>query len=176
MICVLVIGKMYIPYRAIQYYMSDNMSEQECSKCEREIENIVFGMECDVVQRCISRMATTASWVKCYTCLVGIGGILTTLVVADARLLLPFIAAVFVFCGMDAYYLRMERMFRRAYDSIIEDYLSDCSIRPKHHSMNPYDYAYGVAPFWRVAMSKSVLPFYGMMVTSMVALAVILLI
>lgn len=149
--------------------MSDKMSEEE----RFSSETIMFEMECDVVQRCISRMATTASWVKGYTAVLVTGGLLTVGITHDAKWLLPFVAVVVLFWCLDTYYLWMERMFRKAYNSILEDHdLPDNAIRPRHHSMNPFDYAYSVAPFWRVAVSVSVLPFYGMM---LIALAVVAL-
>jgi hypothetical protein len=66
--------------------------------------------------------------------------------------LLPTVA----FWGLDAYYLRQERLYRRLYDAVRRE---DASIEP--FSMNAQPFADEVAEFLATVLSKTELPFYG---------------
>jgi hypothetical protein len=67
--------------------------------------------------------------------------------------LLPVVA----FWGLDAYYLRQERLYRKLYDAVRR---GDGSVEP--FSMNAQPYAGEVADILATAVSKTELPFYGL--------------
>jgi hypothetical protein len=72
-----------------------------------------------------------------------------------AAALLPMVA----FWGLDAYFLRQERLFRRLYDAVRR---SDSRVEP--FSMDTRDYAAAVPSWLTTAFSGTLLPFYGIVV------------
>jgi hypothetical protein len=63
---------------------------------------------------------------------------------------------VVVFWGLDAYFLRQERLFRSLYDQVR---LRNPAVEP--FSMNAAAHATGVASWWRTLFSPTLMPFYG---------------
>lgn len=72
-----------------------------------------------------------------------------------AAALLPTVA----FWGLDAYFLRQERLFRRLYDAVRR---SDPPVEP--FSMDTRDHAAAVPSWLATALSGTLLPFYGVVV------------
>jgi hypothetical protein len=72
-----------------------------------------------------------------------------------AAALLPMVA----FWGLDAYFLRQERLFRRLYDAVRQ---SDPRVEPL--SMDTRGHAATVASWWATVFSGTLLPFYGVVV------------
>jgi hypothetical protein len=63
---------------------------------------------------------------------------------------------VVVFWGLDAYFLRQERLFRSLYDQVRQH---NPAVEP--FSMNAAAYATGVASWGRILFSRTLAPFYG---------------
>ena len=63
---------------------------------------------------------------------------------------------VLIFWGLDAYFLRQERLFRGLYDQVRQR-----NPRVEAFSMNAAAYAQGVAPWGRMLVSRTLAPFYG---------------
>jgi hypothetical protein len=63
---------------------------------------------------------------------------------------------VLIFWGLDAYFLRQERLFRGLYDQVRQ---RNARIEP--FSMNAAAYASGVASWGRTLISRTLAPFYG---------------
>jgi hypothetical protein len=63
---------------------------------------------------------------------------------------------VVVFWGLDAYFLRQERLFRGLYDQVRQ---RNPAVEP--FSMNAAAYAGGVASWHRTLLSRTLVPFYG---------------
>jgi hypothetical protein len=63
---------------------------------------------------------------------------------------------VLVFWGLDAYFLRQERLFRGLYDQVRQR-----NPRVEPFAMNAAAYASGVAPWGRTLVSRTLAPFYG---------------
>jgi hypothetical protein len=66
------------------------------------------------------------------------------------------ILPVAAFWGLDAYFLRQERLFRRLYDAVRR---SDPGIEP--FSMDTRGFRTAVASWWATLVSVTLLPFYG---------------
>jgi hypothetical protein len=64
---------------------------------------------------------------------------------------------VAAFWGLDAYFLRQERLFRRLYDGVRR---SDPGVEP--FSMEVRGYRATVSSWSRILFSRTLLPFYGM--------------
>ena len=63
---------------------------------------------------------------------------------------------VLVFWGLDAYFLRQERLFRGLYDQVRRR-----NARVEPFAMNAAAYASGVASWRRTLVSRTLAPFYG---------------
>ena len=63
---------------------------------------------------------------------------------------------VVVFWGLDAYFLRQERLFRSLYDQVRQR-----SSAIELFSMNAAAYAIEIASWWRTLFSRTLIPFYG---------------
>jgi hypothetical protein len=63
---------------------------------------------------------------------------------------------VVIFWGLDAYFLRQERLFRCLYDHVRR---RDPEVEP--FSMNASEYAGSVASWLRTLLSRTLCPFYG---------------
>jgi hypothetical protein len=66
------------------------------------------------------------------------------------------ILPVAAFWGLDAYFLRQERLFRRLYDAVRR---SEPGIEP--FSMDTRGFRTAVASWWATLVSVTLLPFYG---------------
>lgn len=76
---------------------------------------------------------------------------------------------VVVFWGLDAYFLRQERLFRGLYDQVRQ---RNPAVEP--FSMNAATYATGVASWSRTLPSRTLMPFYGpVFVTGIILTAVL---
>ena len=71
------------------------------------------------------------------------------------------------FWGLDAYFLRQERLFRRLYDAVRRP---NAGIEP--FSMDTRAVAGAVPSWWATAWSRTLLPFYGVVVLAGLALIV----
>jgi len=78
-----------------------------------------------------------------------------------AAALLP----VGAFWGLDAYFLRQERLFRRLYDAVRR---ADPGIEP--FSMDTRSFLAAVDSWWRTLWSMTLLPYYGVVVLAGLAL------
>jgi hypothetical protein len=65
---------------------------------------------------------------------------------------------VLVFWGLDAYFLRQERLFRGLYDQVRQP---NPAVEP--FSMNAAAHAAGVPSWRRTLLSRTLAPFYGLM-------------
>lgn len=79
------------------------------------------------------------------------------------------IAPLFLFWWLDAYFLHQERLYRKLYDKVAQE-IEPC----EHFGMNAYKYRDEVATLWRVAVSKTLLSFYAVLLIVYIALAIIL--
>ena len=121
---------------------------------EEQIKHLEF------IQGVINRMAGNSFLLKGWT--VTIVSALFVLVGshADRRLLSVVLLPVIVFWGLDAYYLRLERLYRALYDGIRTP--SDEGLQSTEpFSMNVADYGQQVASWFSTLWSVSILPVYG---------------
>lgn len=123
----------------------------------------------EFIQSIVTRMAKNSFLLKGWS--VTLVAAIFVLTVNNPSVYLIFIALfpALAFWGLDAYYLRQERLFRQLYKNAIEE---PDNIRT--FSMDTSGYERNVQNWFDTAISKSVLPFHGAIVST-VALAIVVL-
>ena len=86
---------------------------------------------------------------------------------ANPRFLLVALLPALTFWGLDAYYLRQERLFRKLYDAVWKGTPTDPGKGP--FSMDTSAFNGQVASWWRTCGSKKVAWLYGPMVAAILA-------
>lgn len=66
---------------------------------------------------------------------------------------------LFIFWGLDAFFLRQERMYRKLYEKVAEG-----NVGSSQFTMNASVYKKDTGSYLGVAFSKTLLPFYGAMI------------
>lgn len=108
-----------------------------------------------MIQAIITRMGQNSFSLKGWS--VGLLSALLGFAAADSNIkfaLIAYIPAV-VFWMLDAYYLHQERLFRKLYDAVRKGEL------PADFSMNTKPVAAQVVGVPQVGLSRTLLPFYG---------------
>ncbi len=110
-----------------------------------------------MVQNVITRMASNSFAIKAVTVTITAGVLAFTGAVKDPHpsILLAALVPVVMLWGLDAQYLRLERLFRRLYDAVRRDEVDE------PFSMNIAPYASAEQHVARIAFSWSVFPFYA---------------
>lgn len=123
----------------------------------------------EFIQNIVTRMARNSFLLKGWS--VTLVAAIFALTVNNPSVYLVIIAIfpALAFWGLDAYYLRQERLFRQLYRKVSED-PDDVSA----FSMDTSGYERDVQGWFGTALSKSVLPFHGI-VAGTVVLAIVLL-
>ncbi len=124
----------------------------------------------ELVQAVITRMGQNSFAVKAWA--VGLSAAALALASADtSQWAVPLIGLLpaIVFWGLDGYYLRQEKLFRRLYDAVREGGAAE-------FSMNTSPYSGSVMTWWRVCWSRTIAPLYGIVAFALSLAAVALLI
>jgi hypothetical protein len=121
----------------------------------------------EFVQAVISRLANNSFLMKGWA--LTVAGLIFGFAVEQGswRIAAAGLLPVVAFWGLDAFFLRQERLYRRLYDAVRR---SDAQVEP--FSMDTRNYAATVASWWATALSRTLLPFYG--VLALVGLVLIL--
>lgn len=135
---------------------------------DKEILKEYMLKEIDIIQDIIKRMAFNSFLIKGWAITL----IVVTLLLkeAKAQVFIAFIPLL-VFWFLDAYFLRLERMYRKLYEWVIknrmktDEYLFD---------MNPYRFKDEVQPRCRVMFSITLGLFYGSIAALIIIYAIIL--
>ncbi|MDV0443358.1 hypothetical protein [Methanorbis rubei] len=116
--------------------------------------------EIDLIQNCISRMAQNSFLIK--------GWSITLIVITWAILgkesgsclsLLLLIIPILAFWGLDGYFLRLERMYRKMYEWLLKARIEEKNFT-KPYDLNPSRFQTDVASWLRVVFSRTLLSFY----------------
>lgn len=121
----------------------------------------------EFIQNTITRMATNSFWMKGWAVTLVAATFALNITTPSSFLILIALIPTVAFWGLDAYFLRLERMFRRLYDDVRE--------KPERidMSMDPAEFTDSVQTSQQIAMSDSIRVFYGSIVV-LVLLAAIL--
>lgn len=127
----------------------------------------VLFKEIDLIQSCINRMASNSFEIKKWT--VGIVAILAGLLkqggdTKDIRACLLFLMVIVMFWGLDAFFLKTEKLYRKKYAWVIQNRLKE---NADHlFDLNPYeeqmmlDSNTNMPCLFGVMFSKTLFPFY----------------
>lgn len=118
--------------------------------------------EIDLIQDCIKRMANNSFLLKGWA--ISLIGIIVAL--ADKEINKIFLGVVtliiaIIFWILDAYFLRIERMYRKMYDWVINERIAgreSCL-----YNLNPYRFEKDVGNLLKVMFSYTLALFYGLM-------------
>jgi len=133
---------------------------------DKALQQVLY-KEIDLVQSCINRMASNSFEIKKWT--LGIIAVLAGLIKQDcttqnARISLLFLMVIFIFWGLDAFFLKTERLYRKKYAWIIKERLN--KNRDFLFDLNPYekkmmlDSEKDIPCILSVMFSKTLWPFY----------------
>jgi len=122
-----------------------------------------FVQELELIQNVIERQAENSFKIKGWTITLVVVTLLFR--TSDSQIIVAFIP-LFAFWYLDAYYLKLERKYRKKYNYVLEN--RDNPQRNKF-DMDPSRFNGDVDPIWRIMVSQSVLILYG---TILVLLAI----
>lgn len=134
-------------------------------------EDLVKHLE--MVQAVVSRMASNSFLLKGWT--VTLTAALFALAAKDSKVVFAVIALLpaLSFWGLDAYYLRQERLFRKLYDEL--RLASDEALRKvEPFSMATTDFRDHVPGWFRTLWAHSILAVHGVVVLAVLAAIVII--
>jgi len=119
----------------------------------------------EFVQAVIARLANDSFLMKGWA--LTVAGIILGLAADNLswRIAAAAFLPVAAFWGLDAYFLRQERVFRRLYDAVRR---SEPVVEP--FSMDTSGFRAAVDSWWRTVLSRTLLPFYGGVVLAGLAL------
>ncbi|MCM1566902.1 MAG: hypothetical protein NC238_13390 [Dehalobacter sp.] len=122
----------------------------------------------NMIQGVINRMANNSFMLKGWS--VVLVSALFALAAKDAEILFVYLAYLptIVFWGLDGYFLRQERLFRKLYDNV--------RILPENEinfSMNTSSLEKNVDSWISVVFSKTIWPFYTVLLFSIIAVTFI---
>lgn len=122
---------------------------------ENKIKRLEF------IQAVVARMSGNSFFIKGW-CITLVSGLLS-LAAKDGnkKFMIVVFFPVVMFWLLDAYFLRQERLFRQKYEEVAN------SVAPDNFSMDISTVEKRVAPWLRVAFSKTMVLFYGTMLVAM---------
>jgi hypothetical protein len=131
----------------------------------------ILHKEIDLIQACINRMANNSFLLKGWT--VSIVALILALSEKsiDPALISSFVLIpLFSFWYLDAFFLRIERMYRKMYDWVIKR--RSVGNKSNLYDLNPYRFASEVDSTWKIMFSITLKWFYG--IPTIIAICVIL--
>lgn len=127
---------------------------------ELDKKEVLF-KEIDLLQACITRMANNSFEIKKWT--VGLIAVLSGLIKANSSLkeyVCLFLLIVVVFWGLDAYFLHIERRYRKKYNEVIWNRTHDNM--EKVFNLSPVG-EHEFIDYIKSVFSKTLIPFYGVL-------------
>lgn len=128
--------------------------------------------EIDLIQDCVKRMANNSFLLKGWT--ISLVGIIIAL--ADKKIDKIFLGIItlsitIIFWGLDTYFLRIERMYRKMYSwVIVERKKGNLSYE---YDLNPYRFKKEIDSLIKVMFSCTLLSFYGVIALVIVLFLII---
>jgi len=126
----------------------------------------------EIIQSVITRMASNSFLLKGWS--VTLTAALFALAAKDSNLNFVFVALlpVLSFWGLDAYYLRQERLFRKLYDDL-RLASSEEAKKVEPFTMSTAKYAPNVQTWFRTLWSSTVIALHGIVLGAIVLVVVI---
>ena len=128
----------------------------------------------EIVQSIVSRLATNSFLLKGWT--ITIAAALFALAAQDSNRIYSILAIfpAFAFWGLDAYYLRQERLFRKLYDDLRLKYSAGSAQPREAFSLSTKEYV-SLVPSWRTTLwAPAVVGLHGVVVLSIIVVTLVL--
>ena len=125
----------------------------------------------ELIQGVVNRMAQVSFILKGWTVTLVVALFAVVVNSADWRYVLFGLVPVCVFWGLDAYYLRQERLFRALYDAVR---LSQTKPQISFFSMNTSIVESGVKNWLLTLFSRTLLALYGTLIVIIIIAVIIL--
>jgi hypothetical protein len=131
--------------------------------------NILKEKHLEFIQNVITRMNSNSFLIKGWA--LTIFSAITAFASKDTNSTMVWInfVPILAFWGLDAFYLRQERLFRKLYENVIKE---DSKI--PEYSMNTKNYQKAVDCWLEVCFSRTIFPFYGALFVSNIVAVLIL--
>ncbi|MBN1215555.1 MAG: hypothetical protein JXA99_08925 [Candidatus Lokiarchaeota archaeon] len=144
---------------------------------ENNINNDVIGKYFEIIQNVITRMAHNSFLIKAWSITLLASIIVLTLSIINILIIFVLLIVLSTFWILDSYYLRLEKLYRRLYDSKVEEF-NDKSKRKimKLFDMEYKKYEKDEKHTLRIVISKSELLFYLPLIIALLSILVYLLI
>ena len=125
----------------------------------------------EMIQAIVTRMAGNSFLIKGWTVTVAAALVALAAKESEARFALVSLLPVLSFWGLDAYFLRYERLFRCLYDHVRSAPEEELLGNPYSLSVKPY---IGACPNWfRTLLSAHILMLHGAMILAIIAVIVL---
>lgn len=111
----------------------------------------------DIIQSVVNRLSGHSFSIKAWSVGLVSGIMIFAQAGSNARYAAFALLPCLAFWWLDAYYIRLERLYRQLYEAVLSDDKSHC---PSPHSMSVQKYAPLVDSEWRIMVSKSVVPLH----------------
>ena len=131
------------------------MGQERNSTEQNSYEQVALHKEIDLIQGCISRMANNCFLLKGWSITLLSGVFLLVRDINETFVLITMLIITTIFWGLDAYYLRLERMYREKYNEVLDKRL---------HKKN-YDDIYDLNPNNIDEINKSNISLYSCLIS-----------
>jgi hypothetical protein len=125
----------------------------------------------EFIQNTITRMAQNSFVIKGWSITLIVAILVVTYQLPEFKYALLALLPTFVFWGLDAYYLRQERLFRKLYDFV--RLMPNWDTDKNKYSMNTKQFDKDVDSWFRICFSKTIGWLYGSMVIVIIILGFI---
>ncbi len=122
-----------------------------------------------MIQAVIARMAQTSFLVKGWSVTLVTAMLALSLRDSNRGFAVLALFPAIVFWGLDAYYLRQERLFRKLYDSV----RGPSADAPAAFSMDTSQFNKMVMPWWCMLFASTVTPLHGMVALLIVIVSIV---
>lgn len=134
----------------------------------------IYGDYFKILQRAIERMARNSFLIKAWTVTLVSAILVLTVSVTNIFVLSILIGTTIIFWGLDSYYLRFERLYRKLYKEKVKEYNDDKKIaNMKLFIMDIVPYKENEDTTIKIMQSGSVVYFYSTITAALSLLLII---
>ena len=120
----------------------------------------IFARYLGMIQKVIERMAKNSFQIKTWTATLFTAIIVLTYSILNILIFIVLLLTVFMFWGLDSYYLRQERLFRALYEDKVKEFNENSADVSQPFSMNIEAYKSEVDSVPRIMISISEILYY----------------
>lgn len=127
----------------------------------------ILHKEIDLIQACISRISQNSFFIKGWAIsIVAVVLALSKESVFSIQVGFILLLVLVAFWRLDAYFLRLERLYRKLYENIIENRRRDNW--DNLYDLNPHRFKEAVGSQWTIMFSATLRVFYGIPIAAII--------